>query len=167
MEPLFRTDETPDVARHTALAALAKLRPQLLTLLQIPVHLKSRISVEDVLQEVARTILRTTLRADYQGEEWSKVIFAIAFRQLGKQVRQCKSELPPMNWTPVQSTSDPKWFVDFFDSVNACTPRQKRIVEYRLGGFSYREIAEKEGICEASVRRIYAAATDFLEDEDD
>lgn len=166
-DPLFRHIETPNDDRHTALAVLAKVTPQLLAHIQIPSHMRSRLSVEDILQDVARTILRTTLSVNYTEDDWTKVIFAIAFRQLRKQVRLSSGELPPKDWTKAQYSPDSQWAVDLLDSLHSCTPRQKRIVGYRLTGFSNREIAEREGMCEGSVRRVLDKVAVFLEEDDD
>lgn len=164
---MLQHHETQINSQRTALTVLSKLRPQLLAHIRIPSHLKSTLTVEDILQDIARTILRTTLTVDYSEDDWTKVIFAIAFRQLRKQVRRSDRERPPSDWTQAQTAFDSERIVDLLDSLSACTPRQKRIIGYRLSGLSLREISENEGICEASVRRVLHTVEVFMEEEND
>ena len=137
---------------------------------RIPQKLRSRIDVNDVLQEIARTILRTTLQRplSLSAQDWELMIWVVVQRQLRKQLRIASS---PEDEDSVQLNEfeHSSYAIAKRDEVDACialdelcgilnkcSERQRRIVRYRLEGLSNTDIATREGVNEGSVRRQLA-----------
>lgn len=124
----------------------------------IPPDLRSKLSPEDVLQDIARTLLRTSLQVSYTESEWYHVLGVIAMRQLRKQIRIARRS-PPLCDTDVAVLSpepDPGEVVRITDFISNCTDRQKRLIGLRAAGFTIPECAAKEGLHAATVRRQLA-----------
>ena len=131
---------------------------------RIPCKMRSRLGTEDVLQEIARTILRTTLQRQsaLSHEDWERMIWVVVRRQLRKQLKIASS---PEDESVVQLNEhdhptvrleglDTSFGLDeLFGILKKCSERQRRIVHLRLEGLSNTEIARIEGVNEGSVRR--------------
>ena len=137
---------------------------------RIPQKLRSRIDVDDVLQEIARTILRTTLHrtSSLSTQDWERMIWVVVQRQLRKQLRIASS---PEDEASVQLIENEHWLKnnenpsdtdpyvaldELWGILNKCSERQRRIVRYRLEGLNNSEIGTREGVHEGSVRRQLA-----------
>jgi len=134
---------------------------------RIPAKFRARIDVDDIVQEIARTILRTSLGTDrnLSNHDWERMIWTITRRQIRKQLSrvdspevastcgQIENEVI-LNSVPV-SESPPG--LDDYERLQAllgsCSERQKRIVLLRIQGLSCTEIATRDGINEGSIRR--------------
>lgn len=134
---------------------------------RIPSKMRSRVDVEDILQEIARTILRTTLHrsSTLSPQDWERMIWIVVRRQLRKQLRFASS---PEDKASVQLNESchvvcPVAMKEGVDACIAldelliildnCTERQRRFVHFRLEGLSNSDIARLEGVNEGSVRR--------------
>jgi RNA polymerase sigma factor (sigma-70 family) len=143
---------------------------------RIPFKLRSRIGVDDVLQEIARTILRTTLQSPFSlsQQDWERMIWVVVRRQLRKQLRIVSS---PEDESSVQlkefefsaysmAKRDDIDACDALDELceilNKCSDRQRRIVCFRLEGLNNTEIAACEGVNEGSVRRQLAKVEELF-----
>lgn len=140
------------------LSAFERYRPFFTRTFRIPVWLRSQICIEDILQEIARTILRTTLTRNYTAHEWDNVIHQIAIRQFRKQIRNVSlagrhTHLSPDTHSPHEPQTSPLSQIDTLDSINKCTERQKRILMYRLEGYTFDEISQAEGLHLVVIRR--------------
>ena len=134
---------------------------------RIPCKFRSRIDVDDILQEIARTILRTTLQRPLSqtSEDWERMIWVVVQRQVRKQLKNAASP-EDLDCRRLQdheqvlfstAASAESLTCDALDELsvvlNMCSERQRRIVRYRLQGFNMSEIATREGVNEGSIRR--------------
>ena len=134
---------------------------------RVPYKLRSRIDVDDVLQEIARTILRTTLQRSLSlsPQDWERMIWVVVQRQLRKQLRIASSPEDEASVPLVESEHSSYAMVkrdevqacdamdELCEVLSKCSVRQRRIVRYRLEGLNNTEIATREGVNEGSVRR--------------
>ena len=137
---------------------------------RIPFKFRTRIGVEDVLQEIARTILRTTLQSpvNLSPQDWERMIWVVVQRQLRKQLKIASSpeDEDSINLREFEHSSYATAKQDDINTFEAmdhlsevlskCTERQRRIVLFRLEGLNNTEIATREGVNEGSVRRQLA-----------
>ena len=137
---------------------------------RIPYKLRSRIDVDDVLQEIARTILRTTLQrpSSLSLQDWERMIWVVVQRQLRKQLRIASSpedeasvqlnEFDTSSYAMAKQDDVDAWEAldELYEILNKCSERQRRIVLYRLEGLNNTDIATREGVDEGSVRRQLA-----------
>jgi RNA polymerase sigma factor (sigma-70 family) len=142
---------------------------------RIPNVMRSRLDVNDVLQEIARTILRSSLKSsrELSSSDWERMIWVIVQRQLRKQLKRVASpedsncmqfdEVDPLLSSPQKS--DNLLSCDALDELSVvlshCSERERRIVQYRLEGMSITEVAAKEGVHEGSIRRLLSNIEDL------
>jgi DNA-directed RNA polymerase specialized sigma24 family protein len=150
-------------AEIPALTAFHEIRPVLLKRMVIPPSLRSKISIDDVLQEIARTLLRTSTTVQYSDEDWRNAVFAISIRQFRKQLDLVRKELPHSGEHAEQSVSPATPLVELLDFSSRCSERQRRVLTYRLEGYSFRDIGKFEGLEETAIRRLMRDVIVYLE----
>lgn len=145
------------------LRALAKIRPTVVATFRIPDALRSKLSIDDVLQEIARTVIRASLNVEYTQDDWDNAILAIAIRQFRKQIAiasKDRAETEGAIEVPVESETQE---IEILDFLSTCTPRLRRLILYRMEGRSYREIGNLENLNSVTVKRLLGRIGPLLE----
>jgi hypothetical protein len=145
------------------LRALAKIRPTVVANFRIPDALRSKLSIDDVLQEIARTVIRASLNVEYTQDDWDNAILAIAIRQFRKQIAiasKDRAETEGAIEVPVESETQE---IEILDFLSTCTPRLRRLILYRMEGRSYREIGNLENLNSVTVKRLLGRIGPLLE----
>jgi RNA polymerase sigma factor (sigma-70 family) len=156
----------PNQRSLDALTALSTMRARLSRMIVIPPRLQSKLSAEDILQEIARTLLRTSLTADYTETTWLYAIMVIAKRQITKQLRIAKrsTQLENDDIQFIDATPDQNSDLLLFEILDHCTERQRRIVLLRWEGHTLQEIALREGLNEGTIRRQISQVERLIEE---
>ena len=120
--------------------------------------------IEDFLQEVRRTILRSRLSGDYSPFQWHVCVLKIAERQFRKQMSRLAgkeaSEFPFSSLT--ESTSEEALGVEdssireILDCAQRLSEFDQKIFDFLLKGYSAAEISRLTSIPESSVARNIA-----------
>ncbi len=166
IEDLIRKAQAGDTDAFAQLEALYRRRIEALTASRLGPALRSKVSVDDVVQETFTRALESLDRFQWQGENsflrWLGVIVRNVITRSARGAKVSSDiaiieRIPGSGVSPSRLAQREERFDRLEDALAQLTPEQRQAIQLsRIDGLKIREIAEKMGKTPDAVQQLIA-----------